>query len=123
MILHVPESNGRNEVSLELEAGPGLGALPWQVEQLRLAIRVVWLQTDQQVTACMELQYSEATSDITMQKTNKMVLVTYFYWSNGSIYRTSSKKEGKFPACTEHQGTEQAYIVLSCCSIVAFIKG
>jgi hypothetical protein len=61
MILHVPESDGRNEVSLELEAGPGLGALPWQVEQLRLAIRVVWLQTDQQVTACIELRYRKAT--------------------------------------------------------------
>ncbi len=61
MISHVPEGNGRNEVSLELEAGPRLGALPGQVEQLRLAICVVWLQTDQQVTACIELRYSKAT--------------------------------------------------------------
>ncbi len=45
-----PKSNGGDKVALELEAGSGLDALPGQVEQLRLAVHVIRLQADYQVT-------------------------------------------------------------------------
>jgi hypothetical protein len=46
----LPKSNGGDEIALELEAGSGLDALPGEVEQLRLAVHVIRLQADHQVT-------------------------------------------------------------------------